>query len=230
MPIELYYWGIKGRAAVIRILLKYLEVDFVEKNPKSPQEYAQWGQEAQQAKGLNFINLPFIVDGDFALSESQAIAYYICKKFGKTPLYGANLEEEAQVQELLGVIKDLATIIGKSVFNKDHKAALEMNFKEGSNVDKVLGELSRFLGNKTFLLGDDFRYPDLDLASILSFINMALLSAEVENLLDKYENLKVFARRVLALPRIGEYVESEEFKKMPNLMPGMGAWLKDFDI
>ena len=230
MPLELYYWKTHGRAAIIRILLKYFEVDYVEKNPASKEEYIQLATEVQNTKGLNFINLPFIVDGDFALSESTAIPYYICKKYGNPEFYGKDLIEEAHVKELEGVTLDLAMIIGLAAIKPDHKAALTESFKEGSKGDGLLKKLSKFLGDKKFLLGDEFKFPDLGLTTIIGFINSALKSAEVENVLDKYGNLVALGKRVQAIPKIKAYIESEEFKALPNAPPGMLTWLVDHGL
>ena len=76
MPLKLVYWGFHGRAAEIKILLNYLKVDFEEKNPTSPEEYVQFATEDKVA----IPNLPYIVDGDFSMTESGAIPYYIANK------------------------------------------------------------------------------------------------------------------------------------------------------
>lgn len=36
------------------------------------------------ALGLEFANLPYLIDGDFRLTESNAIARYIIKRAGKS--------------------------------------------------------------------------------------------------------------------------------------------------
>jgi glutathione S-transferase len=41
--------------------------------------------------GLIFPNLPYVIDGDFKLTESKAIHLYIIKKSGKTDLLGKGL-------------------------------------------------------------------------------------------------------------------------------------------
>ena len=54
--------------------------------------------------GLFWYNLPYLVEGDFLMSESKAIEEYIIKRSSISgELLGKNPKEEAQIKMLCGV-------------------------------------------------------------------------------------------------------------------------------
>ncbi len=69
------YWNIKARAEPIRYLLAYLKVDYKEVNPEARDWFTN-----RTKYGFDFPNLPYIIDGDFKLTESKAIMEYILYK------------------------------------------------------------------------------------------------------------------------------------------------------
>ncbi|VDL65089.1 unnamed protein product [Hymenolepis diminuta] len=79
----LAYWDIRGLAESIRLLLRYLGVDFEEKlyhfGPAPDFDGKEWFDEKFKL-GLDFPNLPYYIDGDFKLTQSSAILEYIADK------------------------------------------------------------------------------------------------------------------------------------------------------
>ena len=78
MTLKLYYWNYKGRAQLIRTLLKHLNVEYEEINPTK--DNWQGTSKAFLEGGFHFPNLSMIEDGDLKLSESGAILRYIAAK------------------------------------------------------------------------------------------------------------------------------------------------------
>lgn len=80
--VKLGYWKVRGRGQVPRLLLAYSGVDF--------EDYSytlggpEWGEQDKKNMGLSFPNLPYLVDGDYNITESSAIPKYIVKRWGKT--------------------------------------------------------------------------------------------------------------------------------------------------
>ena len=92
---KLGYWATRGRGQVLRLLLAYSGLDWEEKTYKDP---SQWFGAGDKAKlGFDFPNLPYLINGDFKLTESIAIAKYIIRKSEKKDLLGKNVEDEAKI-------------------------------------------------------------------------------------------------------------------------------------
>jgi glutathione S-transferase len=47
--------------------------------------------------GFDFPNLPYLINGDFKLTETAAIVRYIIRKSNKTELLGKTIEDEAKI-------------------------------------------------------------------------------------------------------------------------------------
>ena len=74
-----------------RYLLEYANVDYCEKQyvPDSGEWLASKSQ-----MNLDFPNLPYLIDGDFKLTETIAIQMYIAQKW-KPELLGSTPQEHA---------------------------------------------------------------------------------------------------------------------------------------
>lgn len=53
------------------------------------------------------ITLPYLLDGETVISESDAIIVYIIHKAKKTELFGRNADEQTRIATTMGVIRDL---------------------------------------------------------------------------------------------------------------------------
>mmetsp|Transcript_20706 Transcript_20706/g.3349 ORF Transcript_20706/g.3349 Transcript_20706/m.3349 type:complete len:105 (+) Transcript_20706:40-354(+) len=87
------YWDIRGIGAHIRLLLTHLGVDFDFRGyvcGDGPQfDRSDWFNE-KFTLGLQFPNLPYLIDGDVKVTETTAILSYVCQKYrpeylGRTP-------------------------------------------------------------------------------------------------------------------------------------------------
>eukprot|EP00658_Telonema_sp_P-2_P023199 TRINITY_DN19288_c0_g1_i4.p1 TRINITY_DN19288_c0_g1~~TRINITY_DN19288_c0_g1_i4.p1 ORF type:complete len:228 (-),score=64.38 TRINITY_DN19288_c0_g1_i4:307-990(-) len=78
--IELGYWGIRGLAQPIRLMLEYLEIDYEESIYKcggAPSyDRSEW-TEVKDHLGLVFPALPYLIHHDNRITQSNAIARYI---------------------------------------------------------------------------------------------------------------------------------------------------------
>ena len=99
---------------------------------------------------MNFPNLPYLIDGDFKMSESSAIPRYIINKSDKKDLLGKNIQDQARVDEILGVIEDARKPVSPLFWDKEWES------KKADAWQKALPKfelLNKFIGEKDYLLG-----------------------------------------------------------------------------
>ena len=214
--MELGYWGIKGLGEPIRWLIGYLGLAVNEYNPATPDE---WFGQKKGALGLDFPNLPYLVDGDFKLTESNAIPFYLANKAGKPELFGKDWKEQVVHKEIEGVLADLRQALWKVLFHPDnHAEEYKKSHAEGTSVHAKLDQLSKFLGTKEFFLGH-VTYVDFIFAYLAEISWVTAVSLGHHGHPDKHENLKALAKRVHELAGVKERVEKAQ--AVPFMPPTM---------
>jgi len=208
------YWKVKGLGSTIRLILHYAGEEHDEK---------QYGLEAEPEKmrdqwlkekftlGLDFPNLPYYIDGDLKLTQSNAIVHYLGIKYnlnGKTP------KEEALVSMIQGEIYDLRMSIARAVYNPDYlnlRAALLDTLKT------KLKELDTFVGGKKFLLGDEVTVADFNLYDVLD--NLTVFET---GLVEGFGNLSNLKHTVENLPKVAAFLNSSAYVDWPINGPQAG--------
>lgn len=84
------YWPSRGAGQIGRLLIAYtgLECEDIRYT-----EREKWYGDDKKNLGMDFPNLPYLIDGGFKTSESNAIQKYIIMKSGKTELLGKDLKD-----------------------------------------------------------------------------------------------------------------------------------------
>lgn len=211
--MKIGYWPIKGVTEPTRLLLAYLKTPYTEENPKSQEEW--YGEKKQELikGGLEFPNLPYLIDGDFKITESSAIPIYISGKANRSELFGACFKEQAKHQMLLGVLKDMKKEIFEVVFGR----MTPEDFSKGKFGTK-LQDYSKFVGDNKFSLGNDVRFADLAFVTLMDAYVWVTGLTKQENLLLKYKNLAAVVNNVKELDGIKEYLTTDRAKR-PLLPP-----------
>ena len=206
--MEFFYWGIKGRAEVIRIMLAYLKLPYKEINPKNFAE----GLEMINSNNVDFPNLPFVKDGDLSISESQAIPIYLAFKSGIKDFFGKDPMENVKHQVLHGVLFE----INMALFEVTFLVEDFINYFEQKNVkfEQKFSEMSKFLANKDFFFGH-LTYDDLFFFVTIDLLEKVAKGLDSEIVWSKFENLRGLKNRVANLDGIKEYLAKEENKKRP---------------
>ncbi len=125
----------------------------------------KWFKEDKLHLGLDFPNLPYLVDGEYNLTESSAIQRYIIRKWGKAELLGKDAKDNAQVESFLSIFLEVSGAVKGLFFNKDHETArvplLEKYKPKLDQLDKFVGEKPFALGYLTlidFIVSEDSHY------------------------------------------------------------------------
>ena len=69
---------------------------------------------------LDFPNLPYLIDGDFKLTETIAIQMYIAQKW-KPELLGSTPQEHAKIYSIYLMVHDIFLATIKSIMKLDDK-------------------------------------------------------------------------------------------------------------
>lgn len=206
--ITLGYWGLRGRGQVPRLLLAYTGLKWTNKAYATREE---WFAGDKANLGLPFPNLPYLIDGKVKLTESDALLRYIPKRGGKPELLGKTPEDEAIVNNVLGVIHDVQTPTQQLCFNEKFEEE-----KEKVYTDKVKGkveQIAKFLGDKDWLLGY-LTIADFRIAEAVNYLEGIWPTHFKE-----FPKLSALRDRFNALPEIKAYYESEGAIKGPFLPP-----------
>ena len=147
------YWNIRAfdRGNVSRYLMAYAGVDYEDRRYDYLNEN-NWAAD-KASLGIDFPNLPYIIDGDFKLTESSAVTVYICDKWCPA-LMGTTPEERSRIIQLQCVIKDYLMSFVMMAFAADDQPGVIAKAIEG------LPKIAEFLGNKNFLCGADLSMVD----------------------------------------------------------------------
>jgi len=205
------YWKVKGMGATIRVILHYVGEEHEEKlyglSPDLENMREEWLKE-KFTLGLDFPNLPYYIDGDLKLTQSNAIIHYLGIKYklnGKTP------KEQATVAMIQGEIYDLRMSIAKVVYNPDYA-----NLRPGliDSLKTKLKDLDAFIAGKKFLLGDDITVADFNLYDILD--NLTVFEA---GLVESFDNLKNLKQNVESIPNVAAYNKRSDLINWPIFGP-----------
>lgn len=209
----LVYWDIRGLAQACRYALVYAGVDFddVRIDPGDPEaaDYKQSWFAHKQDVGITFANLPYLIDEDVAIPQSNAILRHVCRKHG---LIAETLQASAQNDAILDQLCDFDSVMTRMCYGnfaaKDDWVACTMK----PNLEKFNAVLAK--GGKSWFGGDtigsaDFKaYEEFDKCKIIAPEACADWPATLPA-------LNSFMERFAAIPKIAEYLSSPRFKARP---------------
>jgi glutathione S-transferase len=221
--MEFVYWPIKGLAEHIRWLLNYCGVEYHE---TSVNDYDQWLAQ-KNGLGLPFPNLPYIVDSDFKLSESQAIARYICAKF-KPDLLGKDFTETARIENIAGVLADVLQPYTNHIADKENiRESIEAGVSRSKTFEKV-EQLAAFLGEKEYFHGRP-TLNDIEFGCVAYRLWTYCKTHSLLNPIEKHNNLFKLSQRVRRLPGIQEYLQTPQSKFVQNSLSYLTVALVEGD-
>jgi len=207
--VTLGYWDIRGLGEPIRAFLEYLEIPY---NQEKIATQEQWAERKETLNTL-FPNLPYLIDGEITLTESEAIFTHLSLKAGKPELLGKN-EDKVEVIQLKGIIWDIVCEFLQPIYFSQSNE--ELKKKMASVVDKMnrkLKDLDDTVKEREWVLG---YLTYLDFLHVEYFSRYIVLDEEIGTEITKnYPNLVAHVKRFEEIPKIKEYRSSERFKPRP---------------
>uniref|UniRef100_A0A452IPV0 Glutathione S-transferase n=1 Tax=Gopherus agassizii TaxID=38772 RepID=A0A452IPV0_9SAUR len=207
MPMVLGYWDIRGLAHAIRLLLEYTGTAYEDKmyscGEAPDYDKSQWINEKEKL-GLDFPNLPYLIDGQTKLTQSNAILRYIARKH---KLCGETEEEMLRVDMLENQAMDFRMSLVMISYNPDFEK-VKLGYLE--QLPEKLKLVSQFLGKRKWFAGEKITFVDFLMYDILDQNRMF-----EPKCLDQFQNLKDFLDRFEALEKIAAYMSSSRFMKTP---------------
>uniref|UniRef100_K9IYW7 Glutathione S-transferase n=1 Tax=Desmodus rotundus TaxID=9430 RepID=K9IYW7_DESRO len=207
MAMTLGYWDVRGLAHSIRLLLEYTDSNYQEKKytlGDAPDfDKSQWLSEKFKL-GLDFPNLPYLIDGAHKVTQSNAILRYIARKHN---LCGETEEEKIRMDILENEIMDIRMYNIRICYSPDFEK-LKPEFLKV--LPEKLKQFSQFLGKRSWFVGDKLTYVDFLAYDILDVLRMFQPTC-----LDEFANLKDFLVRFEGLKKISAYMKSSRFLRTP---------------
>jgi len=231
MVIEVGYWDIRGLVGGIRVLLEYAGADWSEtmysvvKKEDGTYDGSAWHKDAKPTDQIQttfaFPNLPWMKDGDVAISQSTAILKYIARKHK----IGTELTDtEAWRTDLAcDQITDVRSGFVGLCYGFRTPFAQRETYCENT-LRPQLVQLDAFMKGVQFVSGETLTFVDFMFWEILD--HMVRFDAA---LFDGLENIKSYKGRFEALPKVNKYITSKDFMTGP-CNNKMAAWGGDKEL
>lgn len=219
--IEFGYWGIRGLGAVFRMLLEYKEAKY--KDVQYSDGDAWFKGRKPELLPLNpLANLPYLVDGDTVVCQTNAILFYLGEKFN---MNGANAKEKLLNHELLAEIYDVRNGMIDLVYPFKAATRSEEEYTKNalSKLDSpVFAKFEAILeksGGQYFVSPGAPCVVDFHIWEMLDQHHLLAVKHGKADFLDKFPKCKEFYGRFRALPSLQNYFNSAAYK-LPINNPG----------
>lgn len=209
------YWNVRGLTHPIRMLLEYTDSSYDEKRytmGDAPDfDRSQWLNEKFKL-GLDFPNLPYLIDGSHKITQSNAILRYLARKHH---LDGETEEERIRADIVENQVMDTRMQLIMLCYNPDFEKQKPEFLK---TIPEKMKLYSEFLGNRPWFAGDKVTYVDFLAYDILDQYRMF-----EPKCLDAFPNLRDFLARFEGLKKISAYMKSSRYIATP-IFSKMAHW------
>jgi len=197
------YRDIRGLAQPIRIMLKYLGVDFEDKmygcDPGPHPTVDSWKADKFNL-GLDFPNVPYWIEDNFKLTESRAILRYIARTRGGQ-LFPQKAEDDAVITMVEGVAMDLQMALIDLAYSKTGVPDEPLETKLAPKFQ----QLNNFMKGNKYILNEQISYVDFYLYEVL-----VQYSKFNKQFLKPYPELEKYKQSIESLPQLSEYIKATD--------------------
>jgi glutathione S-transferase len=208
--VKVGYWKIRGLAQPIRMLLGYLGIEFEDELYEcgdAPEYDRSCWFNVRESLGMEFPNLPYLIDGGIKISQSNAVMRYLGRKAGldgKTESEKINVDVmENQSMDFRNGFIVLCYRSSQESFEERKKAFIE-------NLKTILTRFDSVLGKRKFFGSDELTFVDFMMYELLD--QHRIFDAD---LLKPYGNITSFLSRFEEIPQIKAFMNSEKCFKGP---------------
>lgn len=171
--------------------------------PAPDYDKSSWFNIKDQMK-LDFPNLPYLMDGDVGVTQSNAIMRYVGRKHD---VLGKTEEERVRVDIMENQSMDFRNGWVRLCYNPNFD-----ELKDGyvKTVKDVIAKFSKFLGDRKWFAGENLTVVDFVMYELLD--QHRIFDA---SLVETHDNLTKFLKRFEELKPIKTYMASDRFMKAP---------------
>jgi len=211
------YWHIRGLAAPLRMVCEYAGVDYEDRTFEIQGTPGNWdaspwfGVKPEYQLKNPLINLPFIVDGETVVTQSNACLLYLGRKF---KLNGKNDGELSKVEQILSEVMDLRNSVNDIFYGRNTKIEEHWSTTAPKHYIKFDNWLALFKTN--FIASDEPTIADFQLWEMLDQHEMWAISQGKSGLLHKFPHLAEWNKRIKALPAIEKYLHKPAYSYPVN--------------
>ena len=222
--MEIGYWGVKGRAHPLRMLIAYTGLEVNEVNPSSGEDWGARKAAFGAQEGCLFPNLPYVKDGNKITTENVACAAALAFKANRAELVGKTPGDQTTHLSMMSVCSDLfgtfAQLCGKT------RAEVQQAFPDmiTNNIRPKLQGFCKILNTRPFLLYY-VTVADFYLVYLYDLYDYLAQKCGVQNPFNEFPPLLNLRKNVWALPGIKEF-QSHSVNQRPPMPPPMIKFLQ----
>lgn len=210
------YWKVRGLGQQVRCMLVYCGVDFDEERYEVQGEAPDWDLSQWTDKkfnlGMEYPNLPYLIDGETKLSETVAIMKYIAKKY-KPSLLGSSAATLGEAEMIYAQVWQLIMAGRGPLYAPLEEGKTLDDVKQGieETVTPQVEKIFEAMGGSQWIAGDELTWVDFAFAEALAYF-AALLEGRLELSVPASSD---YLERFMALEAIKAYYAEDRCLKAP---------------
>ena len=212
--ITIGYWALRALVEPIHLYLAYKEVPF-EKKTYTFDNASEWLDTDKANLGIEFPNIPYLIDGDVKLAQSNTILKYLEGKYGS--YFTGDLVHDLKLDVMLETIADMRMSFLRMCIDPGELAAKKESYLSQRLLQKW-DYFDTWLSTRKFMTGDLLSVADCLLWNLIDYNNM--FDPEI---LGRFKNLLRFMKDVESEPKVEAYLKHPEYKKYP-ITPSFASW------